>query len=130
MSIYRVATIMRTDGPVVTRDMPIRTAVGLLVENGAAAVPVTRDDGRLIGILTQKDCFRPTLHASYHQEWVGCVGDYMSETVVTVDANEDVVRAAEMFLEHPHRVFPVLQEGRLAGLLYRSDILRLLTGIG
>lgn len=130
MSQYLVSTIMRTDGPVVTRDMPIRTAVSLLVEQGAPAALVTREDGRLDGILTQKDCFAPALHASYHQEWTGSVADYMTPEAVTIDAGQDVVRAAEMFIEHPHRALPVLEGRRPAGLLHRSDVLRLLTRIG
>ncbi len=130
MSQYLVSSIMRRDGPTLSRDTSIRQAIALLVETRAAAAPVTRDDGKLDGILTQKDCFRPALHASYHQEWAGSVGDYMSKAVVTVDAGHDVVRAAEMFLEHPHRVFPVLDEGRLVGMLHRSDVLRLLAEIG
>ncbi|SIN77078.1 CBS domain-containing protein [Vannielia litorea] len=130
MAQFPVASILRADGPTLTAPMPIRQAVALLVEARAAAAPVLRDDGKLAGILSQKDCFGPALHASYHQEWAGRVADYMSERVVTLDAGDDVVRAAEMFLAHPHRVFPVLEEGRLAGMLYRSDVLALLARIG
>lgn len=130
MTRHLVSKIMRTDGPTFTRDVPIRTAVSLLVQHGTAAAPVAGEDGRLCGILTQKDCFRPALHASYHQEWAGSVGDYMTEKVVTIDADQDVVMAAEMFLTQPHRTFPVLQDNRLVGLLYRSDVLKLLTQMG
>jgi CBS domain-containing protein len=130
MSQYLVRAIMQADGPTATRDMPIRKAVALLVGKGAEALPVTGEDGRLDGILTQKDCFRPALHASYHQEWTGCVGDYMSADVVTADVGDDVVRAAEMFLAHPHRLFPVLEEGRLVGVLHRSDVLGFLAKSG
>lgn len=86
MTEYRVRAIMRTDIPTLRAPTPIRRAVAVLVESSIAAAPVLGDDGRLIGILTQKDCFRPVLHASYHREWAGTVADHMSRKVISVDA--------------------------------------------
>ena len=130
MTKYRVGEIMRTDIPTVTAETPIRRAVAVLVDTAAAAAPVIGDDGRLVGILTQKDCFQPALYASYHREWKGRVADHMSPAVVAVDIEDEVIRAAEMFLEHPHRVFPVLQGTALAGILHRSDVLAFLSRLG
>lgn len=130
MTAYRIGAIMRRESPALAPDTPIRQAVAQMVEARAAAAAVLAADGRLAGILTQKDCFRPALHASYYQEWSGTVADHMSTEVVTVDAGDDVIRVAEMFMSFPHRVFPVLEEGQLAGMLYRSDVLALLIRIG
>ncbi|WP_112322703.1 CBS domain-containing protein [Oceanibium sediminis] len=130
MTEYRIGAIMRTDVPTLTADTPIRRAVAVLVDAKAAAAPVLGDDGSLVGILTQKDCFRPALHASYHREWTGQVADHMSREVITVDVEDEVNHVAEMFLEHPHRVFPVLDGASVAGLLHRSAVLELLTRFG
>ncbi|TNB49899.1 CBS domain-containing protein [Martelella lutilitoris] len=118
-----IAEITKTDALTVTPDMPIRRAVALLVESRAAAAPVVDEGGALCGILTQKDCFNPALQASYYQEWKGTVGDYMSRNVVSLPASTDLVAAAEAFISHPHRVFPVTDGNRLVGLLRRSDVL-------
>lgn len=126
MTEYRVRAIMRTDIPTLTAGTPIRRAVAVLVDSGAAAAPVLDDDGGLVGILTQKDCFRPTLHASYHREWPGSVADHMSRDVISADVEDEVFRVAEMFVKHPHRVFPVLHGPSVAGVLDRSDVLALL----
>lgn len=125
-----VRTIMQSDIVTVTPDIPIRRAVALLIESGQPATPVLSEDGALIGILTQKDCFRPALHASYYQEWKGTVADHMTRGAVTVEATDDVIHAAEMFLEHPHRVFPVAEDDRLVGLLDRARVLSLLVSRG
>ncbi|MGR3322945.1 MAG: CBS domain-containing protein [Pseudooceanicola sp.] len=125
-----VRSIMQSEIVTVTPDTPIRRAVALLVESGLPAAPVLSEDVSLIGILTQKDCFRPALHASYYQEWKGTVADHMSRDAVTVEASDDIMRAAEMFLEHPHRVFPVMDDGKLAGLLDRAQVLITLTRSG
>lgn len=130
MTEYRVGAIMRRDNPTLTAEMPIRRAAALLVEARAAAAAVLGDDGRLAGILTQKDCFRPALHASYHREWTGQVGAQMSPEVIAVDVDDEVIRVAEMFLDHPHRVFPVTQGDRVVGMLDRTDVLALLLRFG
>ncbi|MHA6265843.1 CBS domain-containing protein [uncultured Aliiroseovarius sp.] len=129
MSAHRVASIMRRDVPILTPDTPIRRAVAQLIDAGIAAAPVVGEDGRLDGILTQKDCFRPALNASYYQEWTGRVADQMSRDVVCVDASDDVIHIAEMFLSHPHRLFPVMEGGKVVGLVDRSDVLALLLRI-
>ncbi len=123
MTEYRVGTIMQRDIPTLTPHTPIRRAIAVLVGTRAQAVPVLGDTEALVGILTGKDCFRPALHASYHRGWSGQVADHMSARVVTVDIDDELIGVAEMFLDHPHRAFPVLSDGRCVGLLHRSDVL-------
>jgi CBS domain-containing protein len=130
MTEYHVGEIMRTDIGTLTEDVPIRRAVAHLLEARAAAAAVIGDDGRLAGILTQKDCFRPALHASYYREWKGCVAEHMSRDVITVDVEDNVIQVAELFLSSPHRVFPVLSDTRVAGLVQRSAVLGLLVRNG
>ena len=126
----RLHDIMQPDFPTLAEDTPIRRAVATLVESRAPVAPVLGDDGRMTGLLTQKDCFRPALHASYHQEWRGRVADHMSRNVISVEADAGLVLVAEMFLEHPHRVFPVMDQGRVGGLVHRSDVLAALVRMG
>ncbi|MFN3846076.1 MAG: CBS domain-containing protein [Paracoccaceae bacterium] len=130
MTKERIASIMRPDFPALCPTMPIRRAVALLVEQRAAAAPVIEDDGRMVGILTQKDCFRPVLHASYYREWSGSVADHMSREVISVEAQDELIRVAELFLRLPHRVFPVRDGTKIAGLIHRSDILARLIQLG
>lgn len=130
MTEIRAASIMRTDIPYLSPETPIRRAVALLVDSRSAAAPVRGSDDRLEGILTQKDCFRPALQASYYREWKGSVSDHMTRDVVAIEAGDDLLTAAEMFLVHPHRVFPVLEDGKIVGLLHRSDVLSRLTSLG
>ena len=130
MTMKRVKTVMRTEIPVLTPDTPIRRAAALLVESKAAAAPVVADDNRLAGLLTQKDCFRSALHASYYREWKGNVSDHMTVEVITVAPDDDLIHVAEMFLNHPHRVFPVSEAGDVLGLVHRSDVLSELIRMG
>ncbi len=50
----------------------------------------------------------------------------MSSDVQTIEADTDIVEAAEMFLKIRYRRFPVMSEDRLVGLISRYDILKAL----
>jgi CBS domain-containing protein len=107
-------------------DMEILRAMTLLLEKHFSGAPVVDEHGRLVGMLSKKDCLRAALNASYHQEWGGVVGDYMSRNVEALDADLDLVTAAERFLASPYRRFPVMEGGRMIGQVSRADLLRAL----
>jgi len=124
-----IEEITRQDTLLLSPDTPIRRAVAQLVEEGVAAAPVVDESGRLIGILTQKDCFQPALQASYYREWKGAVSDFMTHKVVSLPVSTDTVSAAEAFQTHPHRMLPVMDGERLVGMLWRSDVLERLLSV-
>lgn len=104
--------------------LEINHAAARMLDHKISGAPVVDATGQLLGILTAKDCFRPVLSASYYGEWGGLVSDYMSTEVETMDASLGLVAAAERFLATPFRRFPVLQDGRLVGIISRCDLLR------
>ena len=113
---------MRTEFPRLLPSMPIREAVAIFARQHISAAPVIDEDGSLAGILTEKDCFRPMLNASYYQQWDGSVADFMTPDVRSLSLDLDLVSAAEEFLSRSHRVYPVTRDGDLVGLLHRSDL--------
>lgn len=117
-----IERIMRTDFPRLSPSMPIREAVATFARGHASAAPVIDGAGSLAGILTEKDCFRPMLNACYYQQWDGSVSDFMSRNVRALPVDLDFVSAAEEFLARSHRVYPVLRDGEVVGLLHRSDL--------
>jgi CBS domain-containing protein len=119
-----IADYMATELVTLSPEMEINRATAILLEKGYSGAPVVDGARKLVGVLSKKDCLRAALNASYHQEWGGSVADYMSANVETLDADLDLVPAAERFLESNYRRFPVMREGRLVGQISRADLLR------
>ncbi|NIZ07966.1 CBS domain-containing protein [Pseudooceanicola sp. HF7] len=125
-----IADFMRRDFLSVTPATPMREAVARLVETQSSVAPVVDDEGHLLGILSQKDCFAAALNSAYYQRWSDSVARYMSENVEVMDKALDIVSAAERFQAMPYRAFPVLSEGILVGMLSRSDLLKAFLDLG
>ncbi len=120
----KVKDYMSRDLVTVTPDMDLHRAIKLLLQRRVSGVPVLSDDGRLVGILSKKDCLEVAFSASYHQDWAGPVSRYMSTNVETVDADADLVGVADLFRKSGFRRYPVMSGGRVVGIIARHDILR------
>ncbi|WP_029042419.1 CBS domain-containing protein [Cucumibacter marinus] len=105
-------------------DMEIGQAARFLVDRGYAGAPVVDESDALVGILTKKDCFKAALNAAYYAQWGGAVERYMTADPETLDPSLDIVSAAERFIASPYRMFPVMSETSLVGVISRSDLLR------
>ena len=121
--VASIEHMLRADFPRLSPSMPIREAVAVFARQHISAAPVIEADGSLAGILTEKDCFRPMLNASYYQQWDGSVSDFMTRDVRVLPVDLDVVSAAKEFLSRSHRVYPVVRDGDIVGLLHRSELL-------
>jgi predicted transcriptional regulator len=104
----------------------IFSAVKILLDERISGAPVVDPRGRLVGMLSKKDCFKVVYGTSYHQEWGGRVEDYMSREVATIESGTDIVRAADLFMSSSYRRFPVVENGRMTGQISRADLLRAL----
>lgn len=123
-----IKTYMSRELITLTPEMEINRAMNLLIDNKISGAPVLDANANLVGMLSQKDCLKAALHASYYREWGDTVADYMSGRPEALDAELDLVEAAEAFLASSFRRFPVMSEGRLVGQISRSDLLRALSG--
>ncbi len=103
----------------------IQEAMKIIVKKKISGAPVIDDSGRLIGLLSEKDCIRAVLEGPYNQRpsMIGTVGDFMSTDVRTVHPDKTVLDIALEFAHSQYKRFPVVQNGRLLGQISRVDIL-------
>ncbi len=121
-----VKDYMLTNLVTVFPEMDVMDAIHLMLQNRVSGVPVVDKLGNIVGTLSERDCMKVALNASYHEEKGGRVFQFMSRGAVTIDADTSLVKAAEMFFEQPYRFYPVMDNTRLVGQLRRSDVLRAL----
>lgn len=99
-------------------------AVDFLLERRVTGAPVVDAAGRLVGIISEKDCLRLLAEGLAHDTPHGTVADYMTRDVTTVRSDMDVYYAAGIFLRGQFRRLPVVEDGLVVGAITRFDILR------
>ncbi len=110
-----------------TRDTEILRALHLMHEHDISNAPVVDGQGALLGILSDRDCIRGVIQGTYHSEFGGQVGDFMSEDLQTVGPDEGLIDATRRMVDLPHRLYPVVAGGDLVGVISRRDIIAALT---
>jgi len=117
---------MTADAVTFAPETDIHRAIRTLLERRISGAPVVDRHGNLVGILTTRDCLKIAFGASYHQEPGGIVSELMSTDVETVEAGTDIVEVAQRFLGSRFHRFPVMDGGRLVGVISRHDALHAL----
>ena len=115
---------MDTTVPTLSPTTLVLDAVDFLLKNRVTGAPVVDEDGKLVGILTEKDCLRVVAHAPEPDNVQEHVADFMTREVKSIPPDMDVYFAAGLFLKENFRRFPVVEKGRLVGAITRFDMLR------
>lgn len=109
-----------------TPDQDINEVIDIIINKKISGAPVLDESGKLVGIISEKDCLRIIVDQAYHNLPLSApkVSDYMTRQVKTLSLSSDVVEAASAFLNTPVRRLPVVNDGALIGQISRRDILR------
>ena len=110
-------------------DTLIGYAIDSLITNKISGAPVIDRNGKLVGILSEKDCLKTLLESSYYYYLSGHVKNYMSKYLPTVDIKDNINEVAQKFIDLRFRRFPVLDNGKLVGQISRRDILKVIEKI-
>ena len=143
-----VRDIMNPNPPTVGPDATVEEVVRILSERDASAVIVVNEGDRPMGIITEADLViadeEGDLHLPHYFELFGGIvfleplrrfeqklkkavaaraADLMTEHPVTIDADATAREAAKVIVEKHHNHLPVVEHGRLVGLVTRADVL-------
>ncbi len=141
-----VRDLMTTGIASVSPDTPVSAVVRLLAERGISGVPVMEADGVLLGMVTEGDLMRRLAlsdeprHGWFWTPFDDQVGaaerrarvrgaaarDVMTARPLTVTEDTTAGHAARLMEGHRVRRLPVLRDGRVVGVVSRSDLLRAL----
>jgi CBS domain-containing protein len=127
----------------VSADTPLREAAQDMVRAGIGGLPVVDAEGRVIGMLSERELMRHLLNAYLH----GAAGaaaagsskmppgvarrlvrDVMTRQVLCVSPDQPLAEVASIMTNKEVDRVPVVRGGSLVGLLTRGDIVRKLIG--
>ena len=124
LSSLLVKDYMVGDHLAFSADTNLLKAVHTLLQHELSGAPVVDANKRLIGYLSEKDCLKAALDASYFRREEGTVQDFMSRDVTSLSGDASLIDAIQMFLSKHYRCLPVVEGSRLVGQLSRRDILK------
>ncbi len=131
-----VATWMTADPVTVTPHARLKEAEDLMTKHEFRHLPVV-DQGKLVGILTMNDVRKasPSPATTLSRGEVNylldqiVVSDVMTRDPITVGADTPVEDAALLAYRHKIGALPVVQEGRLVGIITQSDLFDIMMSI-
>jgi CBS domain-containing protein len=147
-----VREYMDDDPATVTAHTKAEDVARLLGEHELHGVPVVNEAGRCVGIVTENDLVMADeegdLHIPHYIELFGglvflepvrgferrlrkamaaTAKDMMTEDPTTIEPDADVRDAGKVIARSGHNRLPVVEHGRLVGVITRADVLRALT---
>ena len=102
-------------------DESVSVAARMLTRYNIGILPVCGNDGRLQGLVTDRDLVIRCL-ASGRSPAATCVRDVMTSSVVTVQPDMDTVLAAGLMGSRQIRRLPVVENGKLCGMVSLGDL--------
>ena len=128
--------IMTSPAHSVREDVLTQMALTLLARAHLTSLPVVDADGALVGVVSEADVLRTALEpdprahlrpAGHGADLPRTVAAVMTPHPHTVREETDVAELARTFSQQSWKSLPVVRDGRLVGVVSRSDVVRALT---
>jgi CBS domain-containing protein len=127
MVLKRTARDIMTDTVIVAKeDMIVTEAIKLLLRWHISGLPVVDDEGTLMGIITEHDLMNFALSGDAADTRVS---EVMTTKVETYSPDTLVVEVLNYFAARRIRRIPIVEDGKVVGIISRRDILRELNRI-
>ena len=98
---------------------PLAEALRRMADHRIHYLPVVNEEGRLIGIVNEDDVLGTRRGARRADE---IVGEVMSAPPVSIDPAQSLKEAMELLVGRSIGALPVVEDGRVIGILTQSDV--------
>jgi CBS domain-containing protein len=140
----KVRELMSSPAITVGPDATFHEVVDVLLTNEISGVPVVDASGQLLGMITEADLVAKDAYGYRRRRALGLITDYlrghdpqwvrkssgrrardlMTAAAATASPEDEVAVAARHMLENQHKRVPVVEDGRVIGVVSRHDLLR------
>jgi len=142
----KAADVMVKDVITVKPDSSVDEAIKLLIEHDFSALPVVDDTGHVVGVISESDLMRrPEIGTEKHRQWWmeaitpaatlahefakahgQRVHEVMSKHVVSASEDTPLGEIATLLERKRIKRIPILRDGKLAGMVSRSNLIQAL----
>ena len=123
----KISNILATKGIVVYTILPSQTvhnAVALLARHNIGALVVVDDEGRPVGIISERDVVRALVGGE--DVLTKTVDQVMTKTVISALPQDDIQSVMQTMTDKRFRHLPVVEEGELSGIVSIGDVIKAL----
>ncbi len=121
----KVSTILAKKGNkliTIAPEQSVKEVVALFAQHNIGAVVVLNDAGALIGIVSERDVVR---QLNQREDLLSQpVKELMTAKVITCVPQDDLMSAASVMTERRFRHLPVVEQGKLLGIISIGDVLK------
>lgn len=130
MSALRVSDVMSNHIAPLRCGTLLTEVVRTLLENHITGLPVVDEKRRVVGFVSEQDCIHALLVSNYHCEGDPVVDDVMFHEPLPVDPDMAIVDLAQKLGSGKPKVYPVVENEKLVGIVTRTAVLAELARIG
>ncbi|ELR64957.1 Inosine monophosphate dehydrogenase-related protein [Photobacterium marinum] len=103
--------------------MSLSQALDKLLTAKQIGGPVVDENRKVVGFLSEQDMIHKLLKVGYHCQDTHNVGECMRQDVLTVAPDDSIIELAETMAGQKPKIYPVVDNGQLVGVITRRDVL-------
>ena len=123
MESLKVKDYMNVRPVTFTGEMSLSVALDKMLTAKQIGGPVINELKQVIGFISEQDMIHKLLKVGYHCQDSHTVSDCMRTDVLMVSGEDTIIVLAETMTENKPKIYPVVDDGRLVGVITRRDVL-------
>ncbi|GEA49791.1 CBS domain-containing protein [Vibrio inusitatus NBRC 102082] len=124
MQSLKVKDYMSHQAVTFTPGMSLSAALEKVLRSEHVGGPVINEQEEVVGFLSEQDLLDKLIKVSYHCQDTHIVSDCMYKEVLSVTPETSIIDLASMMQVGKPKVYPVIDSGKLVGIISRSDVLK------
>jgi CBS domain-containing protein len=117
-----VKEIMTTDVKTIRPEDSVRLLAETMMKNQIGSLVVVEGSGAVVGIATERDIIEDIILLGKDPEEVK-VQDIMTKNLIAINSDATLEEAAEVMVNHKIKKLPVIDKGRLVGIVTATDLI-------
>lgn len=124
MESLKVRDYMTLQAVTFRPEMSLSAALEKVMKSSYLGGPVINEKEEVIGFLSGHDLLDKLVKVSYYCQDTHIVSDCMHPDVIAVGPDTSIIELADMMQVGKPKVYPVIDNGKLVGIITRRDVLR------